>query len=350
MKIRVTTPSRLHLGFMDLNGDLGRLYGSIGVALSTPRTEIAVETGRHLSVKTGNGNAHQKVLDIVAAFSKYYQIEPNVTIRVLKSIPEHKGFGSGTQLAVAVATALAHIFGIKASAYDLSSAMGRGARSSIGSWSFEHGGLIIDSGKKRLKGGGTAAEPPKVIVRYDFPDEWKFVIVVPEEKQGLSGEQEKKAIDFIHPSKKISEEICRLVMIKLLPSLIEKDVNGFGGALSQIDCKTGLFFKPVQGGIYSEKLSYKLIDHLLISGAYGAGQSSWGPAVYGLALKGEARHLADCMQDYLNRHQIKGRVITASGRNTGAKVEILESERFCGTNNVRIDHVDSGLYHFARPG
>jgi len=350
MKIRVTTPSRLHLGFMDLNGDLGRVYGSIGVALSNPRTEIAVETGRRLCVKIKDGNAQRKVLDIVAAFSKQYQIEPNVTIRVIRSIPEHKGFGSGTQLAVSVATALAHIFGINAGAYDLSSVMGRGARSSIGIWSFEQGGLIIDSGKKRLKGGATAAEPPKAILRCDFPDEWKFVIVVPKEKQGLSGEQEEKAIGFIHPSKKISEEICRLVMIKLLPSLIEKDINSFGSALSQIDCKTGLFFKPVQGGIYSEKLSYKLIDHLLTSGAYGAGQSSWGPAVYGLALKEEAKHLADCMQDYLRRHYIQGRVIIASGRNTGAEVEIVESKQFCGTNDVRIAAIDNGLCCFARPG
>jgi len=348
MKIRVTTPSRLHLGFMDLNGDLGRVYGSIGVALSNPQTEIAVETGRHLCVKVKDGNVQRKISDIVAAFSKYYQIEPNVTIRVIRNIPEHKGFGSGTQLAIAATTALTHFYGINASTYDLSSVMGRGARSSIGIWSFEHGGLIIDSGKKRLESGATAAEPPKAILRYDFPDEWKFVLVVPQEKQGLSGEQEKKAIGFIHPSKKISEEICRLVMIKLLPSLIEKDINNFGDALSQIDRKTGLFFKPVQGGIYSEKLSYKLIDQLLASGAYGAGQSSWGPALYGLALKEEAEHLAECLQDYLNRHHIKGRVIIASGRNTGAEVEVVESEQFYRTNNVQIAAIDSGRCRFGK--
>jgi beta-ribofuranosylaminobenzene 5'-phosphate synthase len=308
-----------------------------------------VETGRRLCVKAKDGSARRRVLDIVALFSKQYQIEPNVTIRVIRSIQEHKGFGSGTQLAVAIATALAHIFDIKTSAYDLSSVMGRGMRSSIGIWSFEHGGLIIDSGKRRLKNGATAAEPPKAILRYDFPNEWKFVIVVPQEKHGLSGEQEKKAIGFIHPSKKISEEICRLVMIRLLPSLIEKDIKGFGGALSQIDSKTGLFFKAIQGGIYSEKLSYKLIDRLLASGAYGAGQSSWGPAVYGLALKEETEHLADCMQDYLNRNHINGRVMIASGRNTGAEVEIVESERFCRINNVHIADIDSGLSCFARP-
>ncbi|MER3458075.1 MAG: GHMP kinase, partial [Chloroflexota bacterium] len=33
MRIRVKTPARLHLGLLDINGDLGRLYGSIGVAI-----------------------------------------------------------------------------------------------------------------------------------------------------------------------------------------------------------------------------------------------------------------------------------------------------------------------------
>lgn len=333
MMIRVTAPSRLHLGFMDLNGDLGRVYGSVGVALSNPRTEIVVETGHCLGVKSQDGNVKRKVLDSVTAFSQHYQIEPHVTIRVIRSIPEHKGFGSGTQLSVAVAVALAHIFNIQASVYELASVMDRGARSSIGIWSFEHGGLIIDSGKKRLQSGAIAADLPKTILRYDFPDEWKLVIVVPQEKQGLSGEQEKKAIGFLHPSKKISEEICRLVMMKLLPALIDKDIRSFGDALSQIDIKTGQFFEPVQGGIYSENLSYKLIDHLLASGAYGAGQSSWGPAVYGLASKGNAKDLAGCLQDYLYRHHIKGRVIIASGRNAGAAIEIVDAEQSRGADN-----------------
>jgi beta-ribofuranosylaminobenzene 5'-phosphate synthase len=250
-------------------------------------------------------------------------------------------------LAVSITTALAQVFGIKFDLHDLSRRIGRGARSSIGICSFEHGGLIIDSGKKKLKSGEIDKEPPKAIFRYDFPEEWKFVIVIPQEKQGLSGEQEKMAIGFIHPSKEISKEICRLVMIKLLPSLVENDINGFGDALSRIDRKTGLFFKPVQGGIYSEKLSYKLIDKLLVSGAYGAGQSSWGPAVYGLSRKEEAERLAGCMQDYLNRHHIKGSVIISSGRNTGAEVEIVDKQLH-RKNNVQMAAIDSGHNRFKK--
>lgn len=325
MKVRIAASSRLHLGFMDLNGSLGRLYGSIGVALSKPRTEIAVKTNSHLIIQNVSEDRKRKVFNFVKAFSKYHGIDPNVTIRVNKSIPEHKGLGSGTQLALSIATALAHIYGIKTDTHDLSVIMGRGMRSSTGICSFEHGGLIVDSGKMRLKDGSFDARPPKAVVRYDFPDEWKFVIVVPEEKCGLSGEQEKKAIEFIHPSKKISEEICRLVMMKFLPSLIERDIEEFGSALSEIDRRTGLFFVSVQGGIYCEKLSSQIIDHLLVSGAYGAGQSSWGPSLYGLTLKSESADVANCMSEFLERNKIKGHVFISSGHNRGAKVEILQS-------------------------
>ncbi len=325
MEVRIAASGRLHLGFMDLNGSLGRLYGSIGVALSKPKTEIAVKISGHLSVQNVSEARKRKVVNFVKAFSKYHEIDPNMTIRVIKSIPEHKGLGSGTQLALSISTALAHIYGIKTDTHDLSVITSRGMRSSIGIWSFEQGGLIIDSGKMRLKDGSLDSRPPKAVVRFDFPDEWKFVIVVPKEKHGLSGEQEKKAIGFVHPSKKISGEICRLVMMKFLPSLIEKDIENFGSALSEIDRKTGQFFVPVQGGIYSEKLSHKLIKNLFVSGAYGAGQSSWGPAVYGLTLKSESDNVANCMIEFLERNKIKGDVFISSGHNRGAEVEILRS-------------------------
>ena len=262
MHIRVTTSGRLHLGFMDLNGGLGRLFGSIGVPVSNPKTDISVTIHPHLWIRNVEEGLKRRISDFIHMFSKYYRVEPNVAVQVHDSIPEHKGLGSGTQLALAVSTALARIHGIRTDAYNLSMLMGRGARSSIGIWSFERGGLIVDSGKKRLKDGRAEAYPPKTLMRYDFPDDWRFVVVIPEEKQGLSGEQEKKAINFLHPSEKISEEICRLVMMKLLPSLLERDIETFGSALTEIDRQTGMFFVPVQGGIYSEKQSYGNLIYL----------------------------------------------------------------------------------------
>jgi DnaK suppressor protein len=36
MKVYVKTPSRLHLGLLDLNGDLGRIFGGLGVGIDYP--------------------------------------------------------------------------------------------------------------------------------------------------------------------------------------------------------------------------------------------------------------------------------------------------------------------------
>ncbi len=173
------------------------------------------------------------------------------------------------------------------------------------------------SGKKHCN------EPPSTLLRYNFPASWHFVLVIPDKKVGLSGEQEKEAMGYVSPSRKISEEICRIVMMQLLPALVEEDIEKFGDAVSEIDIRTGTFFKPVQGGIYSEKSSYAIIRQMIESGAAGAGQSSWGPAVYGLVHKNEAARLSERMKDFLERKKITGDVIITQARNRGAKITIV---------------------------
>jgi predicted sugar kinase len=41
--IEVRTSARLHLGLLDNNGEQGRLYGSIGVAISEPQLVLRAE-------------------------------------------------------------------------------------------------------------------------------------------------------------------------------------------------------------------------------------------------------------------------------------------------------------------
>ncbi|TAL78081.1 MAG: GHMP kinase, partial [Beijerinckiaceae bacterium] len=40
--VRVETSARLHLGFLDLNGGAGRKFGSLGLALDGPVTELTI--------------------------------------------------------------------------------------------------------------------------------------------------------------------------------------------------------------------------------------------------------------------------------------------------------------------
>ena len=42
MNVRLSTPSRLHFGLIDFNGELGRIDGGAGVAISRPRNVLSV--------------------------------------------------------------------------------------------------------------------------------------------------------------------------------------------------------------------------------------------------------------------------------------------------------------------
>ena len=328
MQITIKTVSRLHFGFLDLTGDLGRIYGSIGIALENPKTVVTTATAEEFVIENGD---RKKILGFVEKFSKHYQIRPKVRIRLLERIPEHIGLGSGTQLALAIATALAKIYGIDAEARELSSIMERGKRSGIGVASFQYGGFIMDAGRKIVPIDDLGS-PPKIILRHDFPSDWYFVVVIPETEKGLFGKKENNLMNSLKPSKKITEEICRLAQIKLLPSLVEKDIEEFGKALTEIDLRNGRFFEEVQGGIYKGKFAKNLTEFLLGSGAYGVGQSSWGPAIYGLVDEANGQDVAQKMKDFLLRKNLGGKVFVSRCSNKGRELTIRDSKFDVGTN------------------
>ncbi len=43
MRVKVRTPSRLHFSMVDLRGDLGRIFGSVGVAIDRPNIVLEAE-------------------------------------------------------------------------------------------------------------------------------------------------------------------------------------------------------------------------------------------------------------------------------------------------------------------
>ena len=68
----------------------------------------------------------------------------------------------------------------------------------------------------------------------------------------------------------------------LLPALAEADLMTFGAALTEIQEVTGRWFAPAQGGTFAPGPSEDLVRRMAEWGASGVGQSSWGPAVYGV--------------------------------------------------------------------
>ena len=49
--VTVTASARLHLGFLDMNGGLGRRFGSLGLAIDRPVTCLRLQRGAAFTVK-----------------------------------------------------------------------------------------------------------------------------------------------------------------------------------------------------------------------------------------------------------------------------------------------------------
>lgn len=316
MKVYVKTPARLHLGLIDLNGDLGRMFGGLGVGINRPNVVLEAEQAENLDV---TGEKTEQVTALAKRFLETYNIKSNVAINVKQVIPEHAGLGSGTQLALAVATALAKLFDVKASVQELAEVMERGRRTSVGTTIFEQGGFVVDGGKvtseKRF---------PAAIFCQPFPTDWRFVVAVPNVNKGLAKSEETAAFKALTPMKaEDAGRMCRLTMMKLLPALVERDIKSFGEALTQIQIVIGDYFAEVQGGTYSSQASAEGIALLQKLGAYGAGQSSWGPAFYGVTQKENAKQIETEVKAFLKK-SVGGQVFTAKANNKGAYIKITK--------------------------
>jgi beta-RFAP synthase len=283
MRVAVRAPARLHFGFIDLDGSSGRIFGSIGLAIDEPRLSIEVSPADRLIVE-GDGAGRARML--AQRFLRHYGLRQGAHISIKEMIPAHVGLGSGTQLALGIATALARLYSIKASVRELAPVMGRGARSGIGIAAFERGGFILDGGRK-VRGTRDPGDPtalPHAIVRHPFPKNWTFVLAIPEVGRGLSGDAEERVFRRLaaRPATRPSQ-VSRIVLMQMLPALLERDPVAFGRSLTTIQQIVGGWFRPIQGGIFASRSGARIARAMAHAGALGVGQSSWGPTVYGLA-------------------------------------------------------------------
>jgi beta-ribofuranosylaminobenzene 5'-phosphate synthase len=263
-------------------------------------------------------------------FIQRYGAPAGARLNLCAGIPAHVGLGSGTQIALAVGTALARLAGIRLNIEEIALAAGRGVRSGIGITTFQHGGFVLDGGHRISSGSSSGTQGrqpeqnrvPPILFQHPVPKDWYFVTVILGVGQGISGERENSAFSRLpEAAPEVAERISRLLLMQMLPALIENDIATFGQALTGIQQMVGDCFAAVQGGRYSNPLSEKLIAFLLKRGAVGAGQSSWGPAVYGLIEgKERARQLKKEVQVFL-KESGGGQAFCVQPQNRGAIVK-----------------------------
>jgi beta-ribofuranosylaminobenzene 5'-phosphate synthase len=271
--VRVEAPARLHMGMLDVAGGGMRRFGGLGVALSRPA--VVVEASPSDDV-TAEGPDSERALAVARRCREALGLSRGARIRVLEAIPAHVGLGSGTKLALAVTAALTAVAGRTLEPPALARAAGRGARSAVGLWTFVLGGLVVEGGVRP-----DVERPAPLLARHAIPDEWRCVLAIPHADPGLSGPEEEEAFAQLRPDADRAALIAQLVLTSLLPGLAEADLTEFGAALTRIQRLVGESFASVQGGVFHPHAA-PVVDAMLRLGAAGAGQSSWGPAVYGL--------------------------------------------------------------------
>ncbi len=309
-KAKIVTPSRIHITLIDLNGEIGRIDGGIGIALSEPKMVVEVEESEGLHV---SGFLRERAKKVAEKVLKKLNLK-GARINVKEAYEEHIGLGSGTQLSLAIAKGICEVYGIEKSVYDLARMVGRGGTSGIGVNAFNYGGFILDAGHSKkikkdfLPSSASKAPPPKILIRYDFP--WDVVLVIPKNKTKVYGGRE---VDIFRKYCPIPIEDVRklshIILMKVLPSIVEEDIESFGSAINEIQ---NIGFKKIE--VQLQNNDVKNILKICQENSYGAGLSSFGPTIYCIAEKE--------IVDILKGDKRIEKIIVAKPKNKGADVYI----------------------------
>lgn len=312
--LSVTAPARLHLGFLDLNGALGRTYGSIGLAIDQPATRITV---RKANRDMAHGPESDRALKIIARLREKLGLPGAYDITIERAIPAHAGLGSGTQLALAVATAALRLGGIARPLDLIGTLTDRGQRSAIGIAAFDHGGFIVDGGK------GHSNAPPPVLIQTPLPEDWRILLILDPKATGVHGDRETRAFAALPPmALATAAHLSHLVLMQAVPALMEADIVTYGRAITEIQALVGAHFAPAQNGsAWSDPKVGEIARKFGANGAVGIGQSSWGPT--GFAFVPCQKDADTLYHSFIQDAKAQGLELKiVAGRNTGANVEI----------------------------
>ncbi|WNY23839.1 hypothetical protein MmiHf6_11610 [Methanimicrococcus hongohii] len=315
------------MGLIDMNGGLGRLDGSVGLALAEGGISLRAKPADSVivtvrsedgSVRPCEPNFAAQIAGIAAAVLPE---NAGIEFEFLSPVRQHVGLGSGTQIALSTAMAVNDIYGLNKSVKELAQITRRGGTSGIGVLAFEHGGFLVDSGHKMADKNGflpssrSTAPPADLLLRMDFPD-WDVVVAIPP-KVGINGEEEKQFFQSVCPvPMEEVRETSHIILMQMLPSILEQDIVGLGNAVNSLQ-KLG--FKKHEVAVQPPEIK-SVIDFMLKSGLHGAGISSFGPAVYGFS---EDRKQSNEIKSVLLEKMPEGsEVLVTKANNKGAEYHV----------------------------
>jgi len=338
--IEVRTGARLHFGPLASGATEGRCFGGIGMMVDAPAIAFrAVEhdVERFIGCSPETSERIRRLREAWdVGHDSYVPVAPPISPGRLKTCPtkqvplswefetppvEHAGFGTGTQLSLAVASVLTlRDDGSQLPLSEIAQRSGRGRRSAIGLHGFAHGGFLVDAGQAGQAALGELA------VRLPVPEAWRIVILRPRHSDpGLSGTQELAAFEALAPmASSLTGRLCRLTLMKILPALQASDCQAFGSAVAEYGRAIGDYFEPVQGGVFADARVRELIDQRPALGRQLV-QSSWGPSVVAFA-PSEAAAEEFQRELFPQITPDEWMVTVASPRNQGATIRVVAGQ------------------------
>lgn len=326
MRMKITTPSRLHFGLIDFNGALGRIDGGAGVAINRPRNVLSIRDADEFKVSSSDPALIEGIAKKICG--NLGKPLPEMEITVEEDIYKHAGFGSKTQVSLGLAYAICQHYGITyTSIEELARLVSRGGTSGIGVRAFDRGGFILDCGhsygpdKEKtscLPSSASNAKLAPLVMRCDVPEHWRFVLVTPLYDEGSHGKSEVDIFKSSFPIKAAQvDRICRIVLMQMIPGILEKDIETFGKAINGIQ---SIGFKNIE-----VKLKSPLVPNLLTLmdkvGSYGSGMSSFGPTVFGLTDSDrKAEEIQKTVCEYLSDLDIECQSWIAEPNNSGVLI------------------------------
>jgi beta-ribofuranosylaminobenzene 5'-phosphate synthase len=278
--VSVRAPARLHLGFLDPAGSLGRPWGSLGLVIDGMDTEVTICSAARdaFEARSDAMTAElERARGHVEAMRRHTARREPIHLRLLQAPPGHAGFGSGTQLALAVGRAFMRWHRLEASSADIARRLGRGLRSGVGIAGFDQGGLLVDAGP------GAEGQPAPLIARVALPEAWRIVLALDPQRRGLSGDDERRALSMLPPlPRAAAADLCHQVLMRVLPGAATAAFAPFAEGITHLQRRLGEHFAPAQGGrAYTSDAVGRLMAWIGATrgGPAGAaiGQSSWGP-------------------------------------------------------------------------
>ncbi|MEB3859765.1 MAG: hypothetical protein LRS43_00985, partial [Desulfurococcales archaeon] len=216
--VTVSAPSHVHVGNIDLEGSLGRLFGTIGFTLNKPRFEVELTASSEPSIQ---GYERSDMPEIFTRLVESMSCSGRAV--VTSEIPRGVGLGSTTAAVLSIGFGLKVLCDSNVGLEEIALAMGRSGVSALGFYSFRHGGFLIDGGFR----GGPGRSIPPLLFRAPVPSNLVMVIALPQRpiRDVLKlKEREAEILEALSgASESTAMKLARIAVMGIMPSAAEGD-------------------------------------------------------------------------------------------------------------------------------